>query len=163
MRKINIVRTLVLGVFSVPMMGCFGMIPGWTRTPMPPNQVEDLTTCKNTDLGKIKKNLMLNGYSIRDADQDAVETEFKQIAGYGNSKVSERISAIKVDDSTVKFRVRVREDSLNRVETGQLRSSTGQVIATDSKLVHNENEQDEHYYAETIEQHQTTKRQVCGS
>jgi hypothetical protein len=169
--------TAVLGLFALPSLGCFMLGP--VRTPIQGQQVEQLTTCKNTDLGKIRKNLMLNGFSIRDATDDTIETEYKQVddglrapslAGgpFARvegpvSKTSKRVTVIKLDDTTVKFRVRVREDSLRKVETGRVTSSTGQVIATDSSLVHDENEQDEHYFTETIPQHEETRRQICGA
>ena len=147
---------------AVTTTGCFGLIPGMGRTPMPANDVEALTVCKNADMAKIKKNLVLNGYAIRSASDDVIETDFKQTEGRGTSKFSERISVVKVDEGKAKFKIRLKSEGVEKVETGQVRSSNGQVLATDSKLLQTANEEDEQYYTETKPQHEATHKNVCG-
>lgn len=142
--------------------GCF-MFGGSPQTPMPTNEVTSLTTCKTGDLAVIKKNLMLAGYSIQNADDETVVTDFKQTAaGYGNGKEFLKITAVKVDDGTTKFKVRVKTESLDQVQTGEMKDGNGRTIATDSTLVQNQNEADEGYFVERKEQYTTTQKEVCG-
>lgn len=158
----SLVRIASFLVLATSATGCMGLMPGMSRTPMPATEVDALTVCKETDLAKIKKNLVLNGYAIRNASDDMIETDFKQVEGSGTSKFSERISVVKLDDGKAKFKVRVKHEGVEKVETGQMKSSTGQVIATDSKLVSTENEEDEKYFAETRPNHEATHKSVCG-
>lgn len=142
---------------------CF-MWAGAARTPMPETEVKSLTTCKTGDLAAIKKNLMLAGYSIRSADDETIETDFKQTAaGYGRGKEFLKITAVKVDDETTKFRVRVRTESLDQVTTGEVKDSAGRTVATDSTLVENKNESDEGYFVERKDEYNSTHKDVCGS
>lgn len=157
-----LVRFAFAATLVVSTAGCAGLLPGMSRTPMPANQVEELTVCKNADMAKIKKNLVLNGYSIRNETDELIETDFKQVDGRGTSKFSERISVVKVDDTKAKFNVRKKSEGVEKVETGQFKSSNGQVLATDSQLVPTANEEDEQYYVEAKDQHEATRRKVCG-
>lgn len=158
-------RPLVLAastLLALGATGCFGL-GGFGRTPMPADQVGALTTCKGSDMASIKKNLMLSGYSIRSASDDAIETDFKQVSGYGTNKELQRVSIVKVDDKTARFHVRVKSEGVEKVETGRVTTTSGKVVATDNKLVHTENEEDEHYFNESRQLHEKTHREVCGS
>lgn len=155
-------RFAFVATITVTTSGCFGLVPGMTREPLPANDVETLTVCKNADMAKIKKNLVLNGFTIRSQTDDVIETDFKQVDGRGTSKFSERISVVKVDEGKAKFKVRVKEQGMEKVETGQMKSSTGQVLATDSKLVSTENEADQKYYADGKPEYEATRKSVCG-
>jgi hypothetical protein len=143
--------------------GCLNLIPGLARTPMPETQVADLTTCNTGDMASIKKNLVLAGYSVKNADGDTLETEFKQVDGYGTQKELEKITVVKVDGAKAKFRVRVREEGMQKVETGRVQDSQGRTVATDSQLVGTQNETDEHYYNEARTQYEARKKNVCGN
>ncbi len=144
--------------------GCMGMFAAMNpRTPLQTAELDAVTTCKNSSIGKIKKNLMLAGYSIRSESPDTLETEFKQVEGYGTSTASERIMVVKVDDASIKFRVRVKSEGMQKVETGRVTTTSGQTVATDSQLVHTQNEADEEYYKESMVQHQKEQSMVCGS
>jgi hypothetical protein len=160
-------KKLLLAVFPLALLattstGCLNLIPGLARTPMPDDQVASLTTCNTGDLASIKKNLMLAGYSVKNADGDTLETEFKQVEGYGTSKELEKITVVKLDSSKAKFRVRVREEGVQKVETGRVQDSQGRTVATDSQLVGTQNETDEHYYKEAQPQYEKRKSTVCG-
>ena len=129
-------KTLSLTVLGTAILvttatGCLNLIPGLARTPMPDTQVADLTTCNTGDIATIKKNLVLAGYSVKNADGDTLETEFKQVDGYGTHKELEKITVVKVDGSKAKFRVRVREEGVQKVETGRVQDSQGRTVATD--------------------------------
>jgi len=158
-------RTLVFSAaaaLALTATGCFGL-GGFGRTPMPQQQVSELTTCKGADMTSIKKNLMLSGYAIRSASDETIETDYKQVSGYGTSKEMLRISIVKVDDKTARFHVRTKSEGVQKVETGRVTTTSGQVVATDNKLVHTENEQDEQYFNESRQLHEQTRREVCGS
>lgn len=158
-------RILALGaLLALSSTGCFmfGGMPA--ATPMAEADVTAVTTCKTGDLSTIKKNLMLAGYSIDNIDDESLETGFKQTAaaGYGGGKEFLKIIAVKVDDETTKFKVRVRTESLDKMQTGEMKDSMGRTIATDSTVVENNNEVDQAYYVEAKDQYAMTQKEVCG-
>ncbi len=130
--------------------------------PLAASEVSKLTVCSHGDLDKVRKSLMLAGYSIRSSTTDSIETEFKQTDGYGGHKTSERINVVRIDGNTIKFNVRTRSDSLDKVETGRVTAANGRVVATDHQLVQNSNESDMNYLQETRVQHEATQKAVCG-
>jgi len=158
-------RFVALGAFlALSTTGCFMFGAGMgASTPMADADVAAVTTCKTGDLTAIKKNLMLAGYSIDNIDGETLETGFKQTsAAYGGGKEFVKIIAVKVDDETTKFKVRVRTQSLDKMETGEMKDSMGRTIATDSTVVENKNESDQAYYVEAKDQYTATHKEVCG-
>ena len=153
--------TMVAGM-AISVSGCF-MFAGMKRTPMQPDAVASLTTCGTGDMSSIKKNLMLAGYRVVSADDETIQTDFKQTAGYGGSKEFLKVTAVRVDDKTVKFKVRVKSESMQTVQTGELKDSNGRTIATDSQVVNDQNEGDESYVLEMKDQYEATHKEVCGS
>jgi hypothetical protein len=160
------VKRAFVGLFAVPfalsLSGCF-MFAGMKRTPMQPQAVQSLTTCGTGDMAAVKKNLMLAGYGIVRADDETIETDYKQTSsGYGGKEFL-KVTAVRVDDKTVKFKVRVRSESQKTVQTGELKDSNGRTIATDSQVVNDQNEADEAYYQEFKQQYEQTHQDVCGT
>lgn len=141
--------------------GCFGML-GMKRTPLPDAQISQLTTCKTGDLAKIKKNLVLAGYSVQRADGDLLETEYKQTDRLGDSKSFEKISVVRVDETTAKFKVKVRVDRREKVQTGEVKDSMGRTVATGSTMEKTSDEDDTQYYEEARPQYEATRKMVCG-
>ncbi len=157
-------RFLALGAFlALSTTGCFMFAGMPASTPMAEADVTAVTTCKTGDLSTIKKNLMLAGYSIDNVDDESLETGFKQTAGGGGGKEFLKIIAVKVDDETTKFKVRVRTESLDKMQTGEMKDSMGRTIATDSTVVENNNEVDQAYYVEAKDQYAITQKEVCGT
>jgi hypothetical protein len=160
----NLVRAAATALFAITVSaatGCSAFFSGGARTLMPETQVADLTTCTSGDLASIKKNLVLAGYSVKSQDNDMIETEFKQVDGYGTQKELEKIMVVK-DGQKAKFRVRVREEGVQKVETGRVQDSQGRTVATDSQLVSTQNEADEKYFNEARQQYEARKKNVCG-
>ncbi len=148
--------------------GCMNMFgpPPAPQTPMAQTDVDKLTTCSHGDMEKIRKNLLLAGYSVRSSTHETIETEFKQIDStnpYSRGKSLVRVSVVKVDGKTAKFHVRTRSESLDKIETGQAKDYRGNVIATDSQLVRNTDEGDMKFYNEQRTSHEGTHHEVCGS
>ena len=133
---------------------------GAPKTPLPPAEVATLTTCKTGDLVAIKKNLVLNGYSLRIASDDTLETSYKQTEGGYGAKLSERISVVKIDPSTAKFHVRIRQEGMQKVETGRARA--GAYEATQHELVKTDDETDREDTVEDKAFAEKTRVAVCG-
>jgi hypothetical protein len=154
---------LVGAVFSsLGVAGCLFMMPK-PANPLPMQEVDALTTCKDTDLATIKKNLLLNGYTLESQDGESLVTQFKQVEGGGTEKGFERFNVVKVDERTLKFRVRVRNQSVQRVQTGEARDYRGRVVATDSQLVGTDNEADQAYVDTDRLLYANQHRAVCGN
>ena len=153
---------ILASVAAVALSGCSWM-GAFKRTPMQPQEVAQLTTCATGDMAQIKKNLLLAGYSVPRVDQETVETDFKQMGGAGHAKAFVRITAVRIDDTTTKFKVRVKLESLDSVKTGELKDGNGRTIATDSSLVKNQNEEDEAYFVEGRNEYAQVRSEVCGA
>lgn len=159
--------SLAICLMAASSTGCAGLLaifqPPKPAEPLATAEVEAVTTCKGSNIAKIKKNLMLAGYSIRNESADTLETEFKQVDGAGTQASSERIMVVKVDDQNIRFRVRVKSEGMAKVETGRVTTTSGRTVATDSQLVHTQNETDEKYFKDTLPLHQKTQKDVCGA
>jgi len=131
-------------------------------TPMNDTEIQDLTTCEVPSLELIRKNLMLAGYDVAPLlpKDDTLQTSFKQVEGYGSSKQFEKINVLKLDKNKIRFVVKLRTESIDKVETGS--ASIGTYKSTQSELVHNTQEADEKYYIEFREQYTARKQRVCG-
>lgn len=138
-------------------------------TPMSQSDIDELTTCKNTNLKAIRKNLLLNGYKILNATDEDLSTDFKQVSGYSTSRTLQAINVIKIDDKTFRFKVRKREDRVETVDTGSTSFSQGMgnqsqsVNIQQKQAVNTSNENDERYYIEYRETYAKTHRDVCGN
>lgn len=136
--------------------------------PMGQSDIEQLTTCKNTDLKAIRKNLLLAGYKVTNQSDDDIQTDFKQVSGYSSSKQLIALTVVKIDDKNFKFRVRRRAESTSSVPTNETSISNGsgqnnqKVSITQTQLVHNSDEFDQSYYIENRGEYEQTHLEVCG-
>jgi hypothetical protein len=142
--------------------GCLFNLPPPSH-PLTAPEVDALTTCMDTDLAVVKKNLLLNGYVLASQDGDTLVTDFKQVEGYGTEKGFERFTVVKVDARTLKFRVRVRQQGVQRVQTGQATDYRGRVVATDSQIVGTDNQTDQAYVDTDRALYANQHRAVCGN
>ncbi|NOU33526.1 MAG: hypothetical protein HOO96_36990 [Polyangiaceae bacterium] len=155
-------RALPLAMLvSVSATGCMGLF-GPARTPMPANEVAALTTCKTGDLSKIKKNLVLAGYGVTRSDGDIIETDFKQVTKFGSTKELEKISVVRVDENTTKFKVKVRVESKEEVESAKVKDGSGRTVATGTRLENTTDESETQYYQEGRPQYEEARKAVCG-
>jgi len=129
---------------------------------MAPSAVEALTTCETDDLRMIKKNLAWAGYPIKNHDDDFIETDFKQVDGYGTDKGSERIVVVR-EGNKARFRVRRRDESLTRVTSEVVKDKKGNTVSSRSDLVNTQNESDETYWQEQYAYYAARRRTICGS
>lgn len=133
------------------------------------SEVNRLTTCQNTDLKKIKKNLLLAGYEVNKEDGDNLTTDFKQVSGYGGDKTMRRITVIKLDDKTYKFNVRLKS---KRIESNQnnyssdpynKKKSDTTININMNQPIETENDFDQDYYKERVAQYESMRQEVCGN
>jgi hypothetical protein len=156
----------VLSVWAAALTGCV--------TPMQPQEIEDLTTCRGKTIADIRKNLLLAGYEVQSEGTDYLSTGFRQISGYGASREMQRINVIEASKGTFRFRVVSRRDGVESVPTG----STTQTIVVgrdggqnqqvqnrveQHQLVQTSNESDLAYYVEYRGNYEATHSMVCGN
>ena len=141
-----------------------------------PNVLNDLTTCRNTSLEKIKKNLLLMGYEIAKSDDQSISTEYKQDSGYSGSRLFSRVNVVKVSPKVIKFKViekhiykstdadrsYINTHGTNRNNYGGVSRQTGGAEIVSYKTVTNENESDRTYYIEKEHEYRMFKDQLCG-
>lgn len=132
-------------------------------TPLPPQQVEQLTTCRTGDLSAIKKNLVLAGWSIAKEDGDLLETDFKQTDSYRTASIAERIAVVRLDDARARFVVRLRYDGHDRVTTGEVQDERGKTVATSSQVVDTRSDSDETYDDSGLDVYAARRQKVCGA
>jgi hypothetical protein len=161
----SIFKTISLLMGAACLTGCL--------TPMGPSQVDQMTSCNHADMAKIKKNLVLAGYTIVHDDAETIQTDYKQVSGSGTRRNLQKISVVKLEDSLARFKVRVREDRIEPVKGSEERTSvvigknekstaTAQSKTETTNYVPTSNEVDETYYEEHAAAYQNTKREVCG-
>lgn len=131
--------------------------------PLPPEEVSNLTTCRTGDLGVIKKNLVLGGWSVERDDAETLETGFKQVGGVGTAAHYERIAVVRLDDHTSRFSVRVRSTDVESVETSRVTDDKGNVVSSQGQAVPTTAEQDEHYYDTSRAEYAERRQKVCGA
>jgi hypothetical protein len=132
---------------------------------MAPSEVEEVTTCKDTDLKAIRKNLLLNGFKVTGETAEDLQTDYKQMSGYSGDKESASVTVVKIDDKTFKFRVRVKEDRLETRDGNSMGLSTGKdkgMYFQQRETVATSNESDQVYYVEHRARHEALRAQVCG-
>jgi hypothetical protein len=141
-------------------------------TPMAPSEIDALTTCpKGTNLSKVKKNLLLSGYGIQHATDDELITDYKQSGG----RQWQRVTALKMDDDLVKFKVRIRRESYESVPTTSTTSVTSfsgsgkksrrsdeQITTTENRAERVQNDADLAYYVEYRKDYEQNKSEICG-
>jgi hypothetical protein len=125
-------------------------------------------------MAKIKKNLVLAGYTIVQDDAETIQTDYKQVSGSGTRRDLQKINVVKIEDNLARFKVRVREDRIEPVKGSEERTSvvvgknektaaTAQSKTETTNYVPTSNEGDETYYQENAADYQNTRREVCGS
>ncbi len=161
MRSPKIVYGLCIAA-SALVAGCLHMLEG--------SEVNRLTTCKNTDLKAIKKNLLLAGYEIKREDTDNITTDYKQTSGGGMDKTMRRITVVKLDDKAYKFNVRVKSKRVEQNNNNysndpynKKKKSDTTININMSQPIETENDFDQDYYKEHVAQYEQTKSEVCGN
>ena len=132
------------------------------------NEVVRVTTCKNTDLKAIRKNLLLAGYEIKSASDTDLTTDYKQVAGYSSDKTARRITVVKMDDKTYRFNVRLKSSRVERNQNNagyqDPNKKNGTTINIDmSQPIEVQNDYDQAYYQEHVAEYDNTHREVCGN
>lgn len=151
-------RIVTLG-FVLVLAGCV--------TPLGRSEIETLTTCKDTDIKKIRKNLLLAGYEIKSESDGDITTDFKQVQGWGQDRGLRRITVVKIDDKTFKFNVRIRnvrvEKSNSGLTVGSGDAKKSNNINIDlSQPIETTNDNDQSYYEEYRDDYRGTQQEVCG-
>ena len=133
-------------------------------TPMGQNEIISLTTCRNTSIKKIRKNLLLEDFSIKSMSNDDLQTEYKQIGGYGLNKRYQRITVVRTRGKNFRFSVRYKNKSYDRVKTGntEIKAGSSSIKTNQSQLVQNDNEHNESYYIDFRDRYRRLQEQVCG-
>lgn len=134
------------------------------------SEVNRLTTCKNTDLKAIKKNLLLAGYEIKRDDADSLTTDYKQTSGYSQNRELRRVTIVKLDDKDFKFTIRLKS---KRIETGgnsysnnnygNSKKSDSTININMNQAVETENDSDQAYYKEHMGEYEQMKLEICGA
>ena len=138
--------------------------------PLSSAEVERLTTCRDTDLGTMRKSLLLNGYEIKSQTEADLVTEFKQYAGFGGNQYLRRITVVKTGDKTYAFRTRLKRISLENQHYPVLPSDAGHKRDKNKAIVEVnlaapvkvEDEDDESYVESGRGDYEVVQSEVCG-
>ncbi len=164
---------VTLTLFSFVLTGCAGMFT--PAVPLSQAEVKRLTTCDNADLKTIRKNLLLAGYVVTKTTDDDLVTDFKQVGAGSYNKKWVRVTAVKVDDKTIRFKTREKLVSTERVadETeessytgsryaskGRHKGPTKQTTTYRNQTV--QNETDSLYTDRTRQMHETLHAEICN-
>lgn len=139
-------------------------------TPMGAGEIQSLTTCRNTDMQAIRKNLLMSGYEIKSESATDLVTDFKQVGGYGRERALQRITVVKVDESTFRFNVRLRDVRVERdsgrgmsvTNSDPKRQQSSTVTIDLSQPVEVTQDTDRSYYQEHADKYAQTQQEVCG-
>ena len=137
--------------------------------PLSSAEVEHLTTCRDTDLGTVRKSLLLNGYDIKSQTESDLVTEFKQYSGFGGNQYLRRITVVKTGDKAYAFRARLKRISLENQHSPVLPSDTGNKRDKNKTIVEVnlaapvKDEEDESYVESGRGDYEEVQREVCGS
>jgi len=139
-------------------------------TPMGPADIDALTTCPNTDLALARRNLLLNGYGIASSSDEDLVTDFKEVASRGSGRTLQRITVLKTERQTLKFRVRIRVEDVQPYPSSSVATSVtignerhmmeSQRFYSVFPLVH---ELDQGYYVQHRADYAATRREICGA
>ena len=133
-------------------------------------RIKELTTCKNTSLKEIRKNLLLAGFEInRDSEED-FSTGWKQTASYANERTYRRIAVVLSKNKLISFMVRVRtvttsSENIGSISTTHSTNKSGfekKSTIGFGREVEDKEDLDEEYYEEYEEDYIRTQREVCG-
>ena len=132
-------------------------------TPMAENEIIKLTTCQNTSIKKIRRNLLLNDFEIKSMTKDDLQTNYKQIGGYRTRQKFQRITVVRTEGKNFRFSVRYKTKSLDKVQTGQteIKSGRNHVKTNQSQLVQNSREQNEVYFEDYRNHYCELQRKIC--
>ena len=137
--------------------------------PLTQSEVYRLTTCRDTNLEKIRKSLILSGYDIKSKSDTDLVTEFKQVGGYGGYRSFRRISVVQDESKKYRFAVREKTIELECERPHNLTNAAPVVPATvvnvnlgNQQPRQLENEFQPTYDESTLEEHEAIKSQVCG-
>ena len=141
--------------------------------PLTKTEVYRLTTCRDTNLEKIRKSLILSGYQIKSRSDTDLVTEFKQVGGYGGYRSFRRISVVQDEPKNYRFAVRektIELESERRQQTYTNPTNASPVVQATivnvnlgkQKPRQLENEFEPTYDESTLEEHEAIKSQVCG-
>jgi hypothetical protein len=141
--------------------------------PLTQSEVYRLTTCRDTNLEKIRKSLILSGYQIKSRSDTDLVTEFKQVGSYDGYRSFRRISV--VQDEPKKYRFAVREKTIELESERPQQAYTNPTNATpvvqgtvvnvnlgNQQPRQLENEFEPTYDESTLEEHEAIKSEVCG-
>ena len=130
---------------------------------MPEDEIRRLTHC-NISLKQAKKNLILAGYGIDRADDDAIITDYKQIGQYRTgfhevsaSRFLRRISVVKLESGKIKIVPRFRTVYI-RVYV----PAHGVAYLHQSRQAGGIDETGPSYLEIHREKHSKIRREVCG-
>jgi hypothetical protein len=137
---------------------------------MEPAEIEEVTTCRGTDLATIRKNLLLDGFTVEKEFPTDLVTDFKQSAYWNGDRRYIRVTVVETGEKTFKLKVRTRTIRIyQRDQVGMGMSTydpyhrpTGTVILDFSRPMEVEHEADMDYYKEERDRHEAFKSMICG-
>lgn len=140
-------------------------------TPMSVSEIEDVTTCRDTTLNQIRKNLLLAGYEIEEQTGEDLVTDWKQTGGYNKSKYLQRLTVVKLDKGLFRFKVMKRSVTVDRENQATLTTTTRNKKKNESERVgiafgrdvERYSDYDQSYYQERQADYRQTQVEVCGS
>ena len=140
-------------------------------TPMSASQIEEVTTCRDTTIAKIRKNLLLAGYEIEEQTGEDIVTEWKQTGGYGKNKDLQRVTVVKLDEGRFRFKVMKRSVSVEKenqasfttTKQNKKRNKAESTQISFGRDVERHSDYDQSYYQEYLNGYRSTQAEVCGS
>lgn len=141
-------------------------------TPMIPSEIEELTTCRDTDLNQIRTSMLENGYTIKEQTKTDIQSDFRDLSGDFQAKISEQVNVIAKSDKVYQFRVRLRYTRYgyqNSVSLGSsMRTSTrsesgGLFTYGFGEKCERTIDEDATYYQERREDYVERKSRICGN
>lgn len=155
-------RVLVVLGLGFSVAGCV--------TPMSSSQIDEITTCRNTTIGNIRKNLLLAGYEIEEQTGEDIVTEWKQTGGYGNNKSLQRITVVQLDEGQFRFKVMKRSVSVTKenqasfstVQKNKKGNNSETMDISFGRDVERHSDFDQAYYQEYVGNYRSTQAEICG-
>ncbi len=133
-------------------------------TPISKQKVEQLTTCNNS-FSKIRKNLLLQGYTITHETSEDLSTDYlrddfevKGLLGNTIQSYDKKITLIKIDESTTRFVVKIRVTKYG-TDSG---IGGGQIRTGNLNQAINQKEILPQYLEENLSWHQKVKNEICS-
>jgi hypothetical protein len=153
-------------VFMIMIFMSFGCV-----TPMKQSDIEELTTCKNTTLADIRRNLLLDGFKINQESKTDLVTDFKQTDFWKSDRQFLRITAVEIGENTFKLKVRRKSIRIHESDSfgmgmagsGRQRSPSGTIVFDFSRPIEVEDEDDQTYYEEHFDRHLQLRKLICGA